>query len=79
MQVGERQSGIAHVAAALEPSGFTELIDEHGADICVYGHLHGDDIRTALTGLQARTTYFLVSADAANFAPAELGIQVKEP
>ncbi|MEP6637475.1 MAG: metallophosphoesterase [Acidobacteriota bacterium] len=58
--------------AAHEPSGFTELIDEHGADICVYGHLHGDDIKTALTGLQGRTFHFLVSADAANFAPMEL-------
>ena len=65
--------------AAHEPSGFTELIDEHGADICVYGHLHGEDIRTALTGPRGRTNYFLVSADAANFAPAELGIQVREP
>jgi uncharacterized protein len=61
--------------AAHETSGFTELIDEHGADICVYGHLHGDDINTALTGLRSRTIYFLVSADAANFAPAELKIQ----
>jgi predicted phosphohydrolase len=55
-----------------QPSGFTELIDEHGADICVYGHLHGEDISNALTGLRGRTSYFLVSADAANFAPAEL-------
>lgn len=61
--------------AAHETSGFTEVIDEHGADICVYGHLHGDDIRTALTGLRSRTTYFLVSADAANFAPSELKFQ----
>lgn len=61
--------------AAHEPSGFTELIDEHGADICVYGHLHGDDITTALTGPHGKTTYYLVSADAANFTPAELGVQ----
>jgi uncharacterized protein len=58
--------------AAHEPSGFTKLIDEHGADICVYGHLHGADIQTALTGPRGRTNYSLVSADAANFAPAEL-------
>ena len=53
-----------------EPSGFTEAIDEYRADICVYGHLHGDDIATALTGLRNRTTYRLVSADAVGFAPA---------
>ncbi len=58
--------------AAHEASGFTDLIDEYGATVCVYGHLHGDDIRTALTGLRAKTTYHLVSADAANFAPAEI-------
>lgn len=58
--------------AAYEPSGFTALIDEYGASVCVYGHLHGDDIRTALTGLRGKTKYFLVSADAASFAPAEI-------
>lgn len=58
-----------------QPSGFNDLIDEYGADACVYGHLHGDDISTALTGLRGKTTYYLVSADAANFAPAEITIQ----
>lgn len=61
--------------ATHEPSAFTELIDEYGADVCVYGHLHGDDISTALTGLRVRTTYLLVSADAANFAPVEIELQ----
>ena len=67
--------------AAHQPSGFTELIDEYGADVCVYGHLHGDDIRTALTGLRGKTEYHLVSADAANFAPAEISLQIcnREP
>jgi hypothetical protein len=61
--------------ATHEPSGFTELIDQYAADLCIYGHLHGDDIRTALTGLRGRTNYYLVSADAANFAPAEIRLQ----
>lgn len=61
--------------AAHQPSGFTELIDEYRADVCVYGHLHGDDVRTALTGLRVKTNYKLVSADAVNFAPAEIEIQ----
>jgi len=55
-----------------EPSGFTELIDEHGADACVYGHLHGESIATALTGKRGRTSYHLVSADAVEFTPAEI-------
>jgi len=58
--------------AAHEASGFTALIDEYGADICVYGHLHGDDIRGALTGSHEKTIYHLVSADAVNFAPARI-------
>ncbi|HSB12699.1 MAG TPA: metallophosphoesterase [Blastocatellia bacterium] len=55
-----------------QASGFTELIDEYGAASCVYGHLHGDDISTALSGLRAKTTYHVVSADAVDFAPAEI-------
>jgi uncharacterized protein len=58
--------------AAHEASGFTDLIDEYGADACVYGHLHGDDIKTALIGLRGKTNYSLVSADAVKFAPAEI-------
>ena len=63
------------INSAHEVSGFTELIDRYGADVCVYGHLHGDDINTALTGLRGKTTYYLVSADAADFAPAEIEIR----
>ncbi|MEK6300353.1 MAG: metallophosphoesterase [Acidobacteriota bacterium] len=55
-----------------EPSGFTELIDEHRADACVYGHLHGEAISTALTGARGGTIYHLVSADAVAFTPAEI-------
>jgi hypothetical protein len=55
-----------------EPSGFTELIDQYHADACVYGHLHGEDIKSALTGRLGATTYYLVSADAVNFAPAQV-------
>ena len=58
--------------AAHEASGFTALIDEYGADVCVYGHLHGDDINGALTGLREKTIYHLVSADAVDFAPAQI-------
>jgi predicted phosphohydrolase len=61
---------------AHQPSGFTELIDEYAADVCVYGHLHGDDIGTALTGLRRKTDYYLVSADAANFAPVAISLNM---
>lgn len=57
-----------------EPSGFTELIDQHQADFCVYGHLHGEAIKTALVGLRQRTRYHLVSADAIAFTPLEIPV-----
>src|ERR1044072_1678439 len=55
-----------------EPSGFTELIDRYAADVCVYGHLHGEAIKSAFIGRRNKTIYYLVSADAVNFAPAEI-------
>ena len=55
-----------------DASGFTELIDEFRADVCVYGHVHGEFIKTALTGLRGRTMYRLVSADAVNFSPSRI-------
>jgi predicted phosphohydrolase len=53
-------------------TGFTRLLDEYRADVCVYGHLHGEDIRTALTGPRGKTNYYLVSADAVDFGPVEI-------
>lgn len=62
-----------------ESTGFTDLIDQHGAAVCVYGHLHGDDIKSALTGLRGKTHYHLVSADAANFAPVPIPVPRNVP
>jgi predicted phosphohydrolase len=56
-----------------EPSGFTELIDAHGADVCVHGHLHGERaIATAFEGVRGRTTYHCVSADAVKMVPRQI-------
>jgi predicted phosphohydrolase len=53
-----------------EPSGFTELIDAHGADVCVHGHLHGEAaIATAFEGRRGKTVYHCVSADAVRQMP----------
>lgn len=56
----------------LESSEFTELIDEYAADICVFGHLHGESTRMALNGLRAKTTYYLVSSDFVDFSPIQV-------
>ncbi len=56
-----------------EASGFTELIDDYGADACVYGHLHGSEaIQAALTGRRGKTWHYLVSADSVDFTPLEI-------
>jgi predicted phosphohydrolase len=79
--LGGRRSEFDHLIVALhyppvnqkhEPSGFSELIDRYEADVCVYGHLHGEDILNGLTGLRNSTKYYLVSADSINFSPAEI-------
>ena len=57
-----------------EPSGFTELIDEYKASFCVFGHVHGEYIESAFTGLRGQTVYSLVSADAVDFTPAEIKV-----
>jgi uncharacterized protein len=85
-QVDERRSEFDSLIVALhypptsqnhESTGFTELIDEYQVDTCVYGHLHGDDIRTALTGFHRGVRYYLVSADAAGFEPVEIVVPNK--
>jgi uncharacterized protein len=55
-----------------EPSGFTELIEAHGAEACIYGHLHGEAIKTAFNETQNGTRYQLVSADSVDFTPLQI-------
>ncbi len=52
-----------------EPTPITELIEAAGADVCVYGHLHGQDIARAAVGWRGGVYYKLVSADAVDFTP----------
>ena len=58
-----------------ESNELTELIDRAAADACVYGHLHGESIAGALTGRRGATAYYLVSADAVDFLPAEIKLK----
>jgi predicted phosphohydrolase len=57
-----------------DASGFTDLIDQHRAAACVFGHLHGESISTALKGVRGETRYYIVSADAVGFEPAEIKV-----
>jgi uncharacterized protein len=60
------------VNSQYEPSGFTDLIDAHNVDVCVYGHLHGEAIKTAFNSTRNGTHYRLVSADSINFVPQQI-------
>lgn len=53
-----------------QESGFTRLLDEFGADLCVHGHLHGAAAHaTAFEGRRMRTEYRCVSADRVDMRP----------
>ena len=48
----------------MQPSGFTELLSEYGAEICVYGHLHGREaFKNGIKGILNGVEYRLVSLD----------------
>jgi predicted phosphohydrolase len=51
------------------PTGFTEILEEYGVALCVYGHLHGEPGRRALQGCYRGVFYQLVAADALGFRP----------
>jgi predicted phosphohydrolase len=52
-----------------EASGFVDLMIRYGASICIYGHLHGESCRNAVTGEESGLEFKLVSADYLNFKP----------
>ena len=53
-------------------SSFTELMEQYGVRLCVYGHLHGQGIRSGFTGTQRGVRYALVSCDSLDFKPRPL-------
>jgi uncharacterized protein len=55
-----------------ESTPVSELIERSRASCCVYGHLHGPDIKTAAQGCRNGVLYRLVSADAAAFTPVQI-------
>jgi uncharacterized protein len=55
-----------------EPSEVTDLLERHGVDVCIYGHLHGDGIANGFNGTRNGVRYQLVSADSVGFTPVEV-------
>ncbi len=52
-----------------QQSGFTELLEAHGVERVVYGHLHGKACRNAFEGQRNGVEYILCSADHLEFIP----------
>lgn len=58
-----------------EDSAFTELMRAYGVHTCVYGHLHGEGVRTGFNGERDGVQYRLVSCDALGFRLHEVILQ----
>lgn len=57
----------------IEPTGFTELLREHGAKLCVYGHVHGERApKLTPNGDIDGTRYRIVSCDVVGFTPVQI-------
>lgn len=74
-----RETG--HIIAAMhyppfnpggEPSDFVEIMGKYDVKRCLYGHLHGNSFKGAVTGEVAGIEFNLVSADYLNFMPYKL-------
>lgn len=52
-----------------EPSGFTDLMEQYGVKICLYGHLHGENLTSAMEGEHRGISYHLVACDQIAFRP----------
>ena len=56
-----------------QPSGFTEVIQAHQPDVCVYGHLHfEEEWQVAADEPRDGTRYHLVSCDYLNMIPRQV-------
>ena len=55
-----------------EPTEFIEIMARYNVKTCVYGHLHGESMNNAFTGVKDGIRFLLVSADYMNFKPQML-------
>jgi uncharacterized protein len=53
-------------------TGFTEIIDEAGAEMVIYGHLHGPSVMNAFEGYRNGVKYIFTSSDFINFNPVKI-------
>ncbi|MCX7748685.1 MAG: metallophosphoesterase [Clostridia bacterium] len=55
-----------------EPSGFVEIMRKYPVRLCIYGHLHGEGFKNAVTGEYEGIEFIFVSADYLKFKPQKL-------
>ncbi len=53
-------------------TGFAALIAKYNVELCIYGHLHSESIKNAVTGIINGTAYHLVACDALEFKVKQL-------
>jgi len=53
-------------------SAYRALLETHGVEFCVYGHLHGNTAGTGPNGAHGGVHYQLVAGDATDFIPVPL-------
>jgi predicted phosphohydrolase len=51
---------------------FSRRLTDAGVEVCIYGHLHGDDLALAYEGTHGGVAYRLVSCDHIGFGPVEV-------
>ncbi|HWQ58566.1 MAG TPA: metallophosphoesterase [Clostridia bacterium] len=69
---GERLLAMLHFPPFNEKrmsSGFTSLLESHGVETVVYGHLHDKACASAFEGKRGGVSYMLCSADHIGFTP----------
>lgn len=57
------------VIANQRESEFVRILEEHTVSHCVYGHLHGEGMKSGFNGTLGAVSYSLVSADYLGFRP----------
>ncbi|NSW91470.1 MAG: metallophosphoesterase [Firmicutes bacterium] len=57
-----------------ESSDFVEIMQRYNVKMCLYGHLHGEGIRSVVEGKIGEIEYRLVSADYLEFKPMRLDL-----
>ncbi len=53
-------------------TGFSRLLQAYGAEVCVYGHLHGAALMGAVRGEVGGVRYVQASSDGVGFRPVEV-------